>query len=227
MKKCESCQKEFEDNIKFCTQCGNPLKEIEIEAEEEVAEEETINKVECPNCHKTVNDFRFCSICGCDMENYSDVAESEEDKKKECPKCHHVIENEDAAFCEVCGTALNGEAKSVKKIIKESAEKVKDNDLVKAVKQDISGSQSIKVIKDKTKETIKKGKASTSKIKTRTIKIIAVVVAILVVGATVALNIHTCEECEELYFGKKNKISWFGEHEYVCKDCYEDFYGWR
>ena len=54
-------------------------------------------------------------------------------------------------------------------------------------------------------------------------KIIAVAIAALVLLITV-VNIHRCPECEEIYFGKSRTISWLGEKEKVCNDCYKDYY---
>lgn len=54
-------------------------------------------------------------------------------------------------------------------------------------------------------------------------KIIAAAIILLIVMVTLT-NFHRCPECEEIYFGKRYTISWFGEKEKVCKDCYKDYY---
>lgn len=46
----------------------------------------------------------------------------------------------------------------------------------------------------------------------------------ILIGSVVGTNIHTCEECEEEFFGKPYEISFFAIHESVCKDCYDKFY---
>ena len=58
------------------------------------------------------------------------------------------------------------------------------------------------------------------------LKIVLPIAAVVIVILAVVLNIHTCEECGDVYFGKKNTISFWGESESVCKDCYNDFYMW-
>ncbi len=59
--------------------------------------------------------------------------------------------------------------------------------------------------------------------KTKILKITVGVIVVLVLLVTVT-NIHRCPECEEIYFGKSYTISWFGEKEKVCKDCYKSYY---
>ena len=77
-------------------------------------------------------------------------------------------------------------------------------------------SDKAKIIKEKVKET----KTGTNK---KFIPLIAVG-AVVLIALIVVFNIHTCEECDEVYFGKQHKISFFGETEKVCKDCYDDFH---
>ena len=219
MKKCKSCQREFENTVKFCTQCGIPL----VKEEEDKKQESIQDNIECPDC--TGNFEKNVLERETNNEPVDGVQENNQEQKT-CPKCHHIIVNENAAFCEACGFSLDGSKKSVRDVFKISAEKVRDNEFLKAVKDDFSDSKSVQIIKNKTKETIEKGKNSKLNLKSRTVKIIASVVAVLLVGLIVGLNIHTCEECDEVYFGKKHLIRFFGEKEYVCSDCYDDFYSW-
>lgn len=53
---------------------------------------------------------------------------------------------------------------------------------------------------------------------------LAVIGVVLLATLILVFNIHTCEECDEVYFGKQYEISFLGETEKVCKDCHEDFY---
>ncbi len=54
--------------------------------------------------------------------------------------------------------------------------------------------------------------------------IIGALVIVVVAAIAVAANIHTCEECDKTFIGKKYEITWFDQSETVCKDCYNDFY---
>lgn len=56
------------------------------------------------------------------------------------------------------------------------------------------------------------------------IKVAAIVAGVLLLIFIIVASIHTCEECDKVYIGKENTISFFGETENVCKDCYNDFY---
>ncbi|MGN0526706.1 MAG: zinc-ribbon domain-containing protein [Acutalibacteraceae bacterium] len=157
----------------------------------------------CSNCGKEVSDGAvFCSNCGANIG---------------------VLPVEDA----VPGANVPNENQnsSVPNVgFEDKINKVKDNEFVKAVKNDVGNSQSLNMIKGKVDTTVEKAKNSniTKKFNKKFVIIGIVVIAILVV----VLNLHKCEECDEIYFGKKNVISFWGESSEVCDDCYEDFYSW-
>lgn len=157
-----------------------------------------------------------------------------------CSNCGQEIQ-EGSVFCSNCGanagnlpsdpvnpdiivTAENQTPDTPKVNLSETLNRVKDNEFVKSVKNDLGNSQSLNMIKDKVDSTVEKAKNSqvTSKINKKVVIAVVAVIAILVV----ALNLHKCEECEEIYFGEKNVVSFWGESAEVCKDCYEDFYSW-
>ena len=157
-----------------------------------------------------------------------------------CSNCGQKIQ-EDAVFCFNCGANVTGvpfnsnpavtnipienQAQRIPKVnIADTFNKVKDNEFVKSVKNDVGNSQSLNIIKNKVDSTVQKAK--NSKVKSKINKKIVIAVVAVIAVLVVVLNLHKCEECEEIYFGEKNVVSFWGERAEVCKDCYEDFYSW-
>ena len=69
-----------------------------------------------------------------------------------CKNCGSEL-NESVKFCENCGTKVNEDFTTVvQSVVKNATDKVKENEFVKSVKQDIENSQSLNIIKDKAKE---------------------------------------------------------------------------
>ena len=137
-----------------------------------------------------------------------------------CSKCGNEIPDE-AEFCPLCGNKTGVQ----KNIVTETVEKVKDNEFVKSVKQDIGNSQSINMIKDKIGDATEKAKAASPE-KKKQWKTIAIAAAAVLVVLILVFNIHTCDECGGLYFGKENVVTFFGESASVCDDCYSEFFSW-
>ena len=71
MKICPNCHHEFEDNVKFCKDCGTPL----------------VEQLVCPKCGEpiTVNDT-FCGNCGQQLKEKKPTPKVEEAKAEEAPK---------------------------------------------------------------------------------------------------------------------------------------------
>lgn len=156
----------------------------------------------CSNCGKEVsNGSAFCSNCGTSIGVFTGNNVSGESVPNE---------NQDSSVQNVC--------------FEDQINKVKDNEFVKAVKSDVGNSQSLNIIKEKVDTTVEKAKNSniSNKINKKFVILGVVVIAIFVV----VLNLHKCEECEKIFFGKKNVISFWDESSEVCNDCYEDFYSW-
>ena len=67
MKICPKCHHEFEDNVKFCKDCGTPL----------------VEQLTCPNCGEivTVNDT-FCGNCGAQLQEKKETVVSVSKEKK-------------------------------------------------------------------------------------------------------------------------------------------------
>lgn len=153
-----------------------------------------------------------------------------------CSNCGKELPD-GAMFCSSCGKAMNttqaqpnaqtDNSPSVqsKATFNNTVKKVIDNDFVKSVKNDIGNSQSINMIKDKATTVVENAKTNNTKGKFNT-KIIAIIAAVVVAVIVIVANLHTCEECEELYFGEKNIINFWGEYAEVCDDCYRDYYSW-
>ncbi len=228
MKKCNKCDKDFDDGINFCPVCGTKLEEITSEqafvqgfSETDVFESEegnsektqTESAIYCPECGQKIWDpnINFCSECG------APINLQQEQMPKVCPKCDGPISNPNAKVCEFCGADLTKPI-TQHTSVSDFAKKIGDNEFVKSVKSDVQKSESLKFIKDKAKG----GNIYLKKQMRTAMAIIAVFVLIVVV----ATHIHKCEECDKIYFGNKNTINFWGETEDVCKDCYKDFYSW-
>lgn len=201
MKKCIRCGYETEENVNFCPECGYKLTELKTEDKSESS------------------------------------AGSEENRT--CPKCGKEIENDTAAFCSSCGASLNKEQpqdersasedannnsnqngsfiSSVKSDFKKSEAINQMGNVVSSVKNDLNNSEAINQVKTKV--------SSLSYWQKRNIKIAAIVAAVIILLIIIIANIHTCDECGDVYFGSKNEVSFFGETEDICDDCYDDLFG--
>lgn len=157
----------------------------------------------CNNCGQTYDeDMNFCPQCGGTLE---EIIETVEESNTVCTNCNADIEDE--------------------------------NDLVKSVKQNIENSQPINIIKDKAKEgfnnAVDMAKDASQNVKAMEsnkkllIQTIVAIIACFVFALLIVANVHTCEECEKTYIGKEYTISFFGETEKVCRDCYDDFSEWN
>ena len=100
-----------------------------------------------------------------------------------------------------------------------SVNKVKNSEFISSVRHDVGNSQSISYVKDRVKTAANKA-GSIGSDKKKIIIIVSSVAAVLLLVLIVVFNIHTCDECGDTYFGKKYKVSFWGETEYMCKDCY-------
>ena len=157
----------------------------------------------CSNCGKEIQEGDvFCNNCGVNIASLSAT-------------CENPSTDEDMK---------NQEIDQSKDNLADILNKVKENEFVKSVKSDVGNSQSLNVIKEKVASTVEKAKSNqvTRKINKKIVLALVAVIAILVV----VLNLHKCEECEEIYFGEKNIINFWGEYAEVCDDCYEGFYSW-
>ena len=185
----------------------------------------------CVNCkNKLEDDAKFCSNCGGnEFMPDEDIAPRTEETGIYCPNCHADLTGQNAAFCPNCGHNLSLPTKEQQNAVmgygsawQSVKEKAQNNAFLQSVQKDFANSEAVKMMKDGVHNTAAKVKsASPNKQRNIMIAAVAVFVVLLLVVIT---NIHRCEECGDVYFGKKNTISFFGQTEDVCKDCYEDFY---
>lgn len=198
---CKKCGNEEPNEAMFCSVCGAGL-EPEPEVEEKPAEE--LESV-CSGCGYLfgVENQQFCPKCG----------KKRKIKMHNCPFCNAPILNQDDVFCSVCGKKY--EQQSI-------ADKVKDNELLKTVGEDIKNSKSLQKIKQSVDNGINKINKNDKNSKKKIGIAAAIIVPVLII-LIVVLNIHVCDDCGETYFGARNKESFWGETYYVCDDCY-DFY---
>lgn len=187
----------------------------------------------CVICkNKLEDEARFCSNCGGNEfmpdENAAPVAEK---TGTFCPNCHADLTGQNAAFCPNCGHNLSLPAKGQQNALmgygsawQSVKEKAQNNAFLQSVQKDFANSEAVKMMKDGVHNTAEKVKTAAPN-KQRNILIAAVAVFVVLLLAVVT-HIHRCEECGDVYFGKKNTVSFLGYTEDVCKDCYEDFYSW-
>lgn len=198
---CKKCGNTEFDEALFCSVCGTGLDpEPEIE-EKPVDELEAV----CSGCGYSfdVENQQFCPKCG---------------KKRKvilhnCPYCNAPILNQDDIFCSVCGKKY--EQQSI-------AEKVKDIEFVKSVGEDLKNSKSIQKLKESAGNGINKIKAVGNDTKKKIIIAASVIVPVIIL-LIILCCIHVCDDCGEIYFGARNKETFFDETYYVCDDCY-DYY---
>lgn len=180
----------------------------------------------CSSCNKYVDDdAKFCPACG-KNEFITEEKTIQGMPQKVCPNCNTAISEEYTYFCPNCGNKLQDltDVKpTVQTVVSNTAETVKNSAFVQSVKSDLTNSKTVGMIKSSAQNKVKKLKSADSSKKKKG-KIVAIIAAVVLVVILVVSNIHVCEECDEVYFGKKHTISFWGETEEVCKDCYRDFY---
>ncbi len=197
MKQCTNCQISFENEFAFCPNCGGPITQVEEPAcapvaEQEITEIADIAQSESEAKSSSIDNFKFCSNCG----------------KKISKQCN---------FCEFCGAEVGQVNKSKVDVMG----KIKENDFVKSVNKDLKNSATIDTIKKKTQGIGEKINSSHKlkgvlKKKPLIIAVVAVVVLIVILS-----SLHKCDECEEIYFGKQNKVEIFGEEYKLCDECHD------
>ena len=95
--KCDSCNAEFTEGTKFCTECGKPVENVS-ENNENLSEQDII----CPKCQAEVSPgIKFCEECGTKIENIQIS-----NQKTTCPKCYADV-SPGTRFCEECGTKID------------------------------------------------------------------------------------------------------------------------
>lgn len=205
MKKCSSCNQVIDGCSGFCPYCG-----ARIEEEAHVSQNPVINTANIPNTPNTPN-----------TPTQSAAAF--------CPKCGAPT-TQGAAFCPKCGTQLGNGGfnafSSMGNTVDGAVNRVKNSEFVSSVRHDVGNSQSISYVKNRVKTAANKAGGIGSD-KKKIIIIASSVAAVLLLVLIIVFNIHTCDECGDTYFGKKYKVSFWGETEYMCKDCYHDFTSWR
>lgn len=219
MKRCSNCGQSVTDDCNFCPNCGG-------------------------KCVFDTQEASNAVMADSAPEPAVDVAENEdapenpfvEDTHK-CPRCGEILASA-FAFCPHCGANLSlpdsnvssgfkNIADSVKSEVKRAEDKLKENEFVRSVHDDFKNSRSVEMVKNAVGGAVNSASVGIQKQGTgRALKIVIPIVIAVVLLLAVVLNIHTCEECGDVYFGKKNTISFWGESESVCKDCYNDFYMW-
>ncbi len=93
--RCDGCNAELSEGIKFCTECG---KLVEIVSEND---ENPSDKVICPKCNaEMAHGIKFCEECGTKIEHIQT-----HNQETVCPKCYAKV-LPGTRFCEDCGTKI-------------------------------------------------------------------------------------------------------------------------
>ena len=167
----------------------------------------------CEKCgYTTERDARFCPQCGSPLEIQSSVgSEDTVVLKNICPNCHTPVSDPTSKYCYKCGAKLNNFA-GHQNMSPPYYNKPKPN-----------GKSALNRISSL--ENAVDGKLHIGPQNTRILLICVVCVLVLVIIASILFPfIHRCDECGNIYFGKKNTISFFDLEEDVCDECYKDFY---
>lgn len=179
----------------------------------------------CVNCGGCCNDdsLKSCPYCGTDFP----VQKQAGFAVQKCPKCGSERRSGSAAFCEICGYNFNAQQKPQPVVLQPAPPntavctacgcKLGDNNAAFCPQCGAPVKVQPVVTTDKPK----------LKLKSNIVKIIAPIAAVVLLLIIVVSNIHTCEECDKTYLGKKYTITFWDESENVCKDCYEDFYSFN
>lgn len=198
--KCIRCGYETEENVNFCPECGYKLTKLKTENGEE-GNDKSKKTNTCPICGKEIdnNTAAFCSSCGASLnkDQYQEE-KSDYDNVNNNP-------NRNESFIS-----------SIKSDLKKSEAINQMGNVMSSVKNDLNNSESINQVKTKI--------GSLSYYEKRNIKIAAIVAVFIMLLIIIITNIHMCDECGDVYFGKKHEIVFWGESESVCRDCYNDFY---
>lgn len=196
----------------------------------------------CSSCNQVIDGCSgFCPYCGAKIEdevkpvNQSPVANADSGMNTVnqpaaafCPKCGTPI-TQGSAFCPGCGAQVGhsdfNAFSSMGNAVDGAVNKVKNSEFISSVRHDVGNSQSINYVKRRVKSAANNaGKLGSDKKKI--IIIVSSVAAVLLLALIIVLNIHTCDECGDTYFGKRYKFTFLGETEYMCRDCYNDLTDW-
>ena len=158
----------------------------------------------CTKCRYELSnpDARFCPHCG------TRIAKASE--KPKCQNCGAELTDSGAQFCPYCGERTNGDTKD--ELIEKQFERA-----AKAV------SGAVKTVSNTTGTLVDKAKSLEPKKKKSAI-IAAAASVFVIIALVLVLNIHRCDECDRVYFGKQYELSFFGETEKICGDCYHDWW---
>ena len=179
----------------------------------------------CRDCENVFgNELETCPACG--STNIGDVLF--------CQSCGTANEK-GARYCRSCGEPMNGPVPQPQVAPKKGiADKVRENEVVQAIKSDFENSQTIETLKKKKeKKKNKKEKPDDSIVAkkhnpaARMSAIIASIVLVAAAAIVVAVGLHECDYCGNIYFGERNEVNlWADEYIYVCDDCYDYVFGY-
>lgn len=97
--KCINCEAEISEGMKFCSECGEPIKH-------KSSDDHYGQKKVCPKCYaEFTDDLESCTECGTKLEEVPDKS-----KYMICGKCFSEIPA-GMEYCPVCGSKIDTETK--------------------------------------------------------------------------------------------------------------------
>jgi len=122
MKICPNCQKEYDDSMAFCVECGSHLADFQPVVEEPKLTYAKTQLLEdeprfCLNCGNQLDDDSvFCTACGTKIVDMQPVVEETElncgetqvltPETRVCFNCGNSLDD-NALFCTACGTKID------------------------------------------------------------------------------------------------------------------------
>lgn len=167
----------------------------------------------CEKCgYTTEREAKFCPQCGSLMSvQNSEGSEDTVVLKNICPKCHTPVSDPNSKYCYKCGTRLNNFVGHENLYPPQYNNKKLEN---KNVLNTFSSFEA--AVNEKLHMSPQNSKIL--------IICLSCILVVVIIASILFSCIHKCDECGDVYFGKKNTISFFGMEEEVCDDCYSDYY---
>ncbi len=114
---CNNCQKEYDNSMAFCVECGSRLvnfQPVAAKPNSNYAETQLLTEEPkyCKNCGNKVDDnSAFCTACGYKIVDMQPIAEETSvltPETKVCFNCGNHLEDNNV-FCTVCGTKADSQ----------------------------------------------------------------------------------------------------------------------
>ncbi len=167
----------------------------------------------CRDCENVFrNELETCQACG--STNIGDVLF--------CQLCGTANEK-GARYCRSCGEQMNGPVPQPQIVPqKRLADKVRENEVVQAIKSDFENSQTIETLKKKTKKT----EGNTLVKKHSPVRMVAIISAIVLVAGIAIILLSgkqwTCDRCGKTWIGDAYYAGSYSDT--LCDECAAEYW---